>query len=398
MRAYPDPPSQAGKAPSLRKRARRDPSLQPLVRRKRRLRITRMGGGFILLSLAVGFAAMNTGMNLLFLMLGMMLSMISASGFLSMISLSRVRLSRQAPRKVQAGEPFPVRVELANQKRFFPSYSLRIMEAASKPGKMEGPRTWAYCLKLPPRHQVTLFYEQRMERRGVHPLPPVTLQTTFPFGFFHKSRFFPMKTEVLAYPPLGEVTQAVLERLDRSVSEQGGSRNALSEENFFGIREYRPGDNPRWIHWKSTARLHREMVKEFEREEREKVMLYLHAVVSSSEAPAGSVALERAISLTATLACHFQEAGHPVGLATFTPEPILLPPATTQEHLEEILTTLALLEAAEGGELSSFLEEGNMEGTPIVIAPVEIPPPLPGAEVLVPTEAVFQSSLGGGVG
>ncbi|RME49823.1 MAG: DUF58 domain-containing protein, partial [Deltaproteobacteria bacterium] len=358
MRAYADPPSRAGK---VRGAPRGVPPAQhsPPVRRKRRLRITRQGGGFVLLSLAVGFAAMNTGMNLLFLMLGMMLSMICTSGFLSMISLSRVRLSRQAPEKVQAGEAFPVRIELANEKRLFPSYSLRITEETSRRRKEKEQGPWAYCLQLPPRRQVTLFYEQRVERRGVHSLPPVALQTAFPFGFFRKSRFFPMKTEVLAYPPLGEVTQAVLERLDRSVSEQGGNRNALSEENFFGIREYRPGDNPRWIHWKSTARRQREMVKEFEREDREKVMLYLHSVVPPSEASAPPVALERAISLTATLACHFQAAGHPVGLATFTPEPILLPPATTQEHLEEILTTLALLEPAEGGDLDSFLERGG---------------------------------------
>ena len=243
---------------------------------------------------------------------------------------------------------------------------------------------------------MTIFYEGCVERRGIHRLRPLLLQTEFPFGFFLKSRSFPMKTEILAYPPLGEILPGVLDRLDRAVSESGESRNALSEESFFGIREYRPGDNPRWIHWRSTARLQREMVKEFEREEREKVTICLDAVLPPGGGAESAEALERAISLAATLACHFQGEGHPVGLATFAPAPVFLPPAASQEHLEELLTTLARLEPALSGEIGTLFAEGGIEGAVIVVSPEEIVPPLPEAVVLTPTEEVFHFPRRGG--
>ena len=57
--------------------------LRRRLRPPRRLRFTREGRIIVLLSVGVGFAAINTGNNLLYLLLGWALSFIIASGVLS---------------------------------------------------------------------------------------------------------------------------------------------------------------------------------------------------------------------------------------------------------------------------------------------------------------------------
>ena len=67
------------------------------LRPPRRLRATREGKYFVGITLGVGFAAVNTGNNLLYLLLGMMLSLIIASGILSEVSLRDLSLTRTPP-------------------------------------------------------------------------------------------------------------------------------------------------------------------------------------------------------------------------------------------------------------------------------------------------------------
>ena len=76
----------------------------------RGLTFTRDGKVFVLISLGVGFAAVNTGNNLLFLVLGMMLGMIIVSGILSEITLRNVTVTRRIPGRVEAGTIFPAQL------------------------------------------------------------------------------------------------------------------------------------------------------------------------------------------------------------------------------------------------------------------------------------------------
>src|SRR3954451_22169961 len=67
------------------------------LRPPRRLSFTREGRIIVILSVGVGFAAINTGNNLLYLLLGWLLSFIIASGILSELTLQRLTLPRPPP-------------------------------------------------------------------------------------------------------------------------------------------------------------------------------------------------------------------------------------------------------------------------------------------------------------
>src|SRR6478735_6725178 len=96
------------------------------LRPPRALKTTREGKYFIGITIGVGFAAINTGNNLLYLLLGMMLSLIVASGILSEMSLRALGVTRQPPQRIYAKTPFLMGIGLRNAKARAPSFSIEV--------------------------------------------------------------------------------------------------------------------------------------------------------------------------------------------------------------------------------------------------------------------------------
>src|SRR5437762_10454876 len=105
--------------------------LREFVRRLyhyRSISLTSEGTRFVLLSFAVGIAALNTGNNLLYLLLAMMLSLIVLSGILSEHCLKDLIVRRTIPPHIFAGRPAMASMAIRNGKARFPSFSLRVMD------------------------------------------------------------------------------------------------------------------------------------------------------------------------------------------------------------------------------------------------------------------------------
>src|SRR3954462_4434846 len=96
------------------------------MRPPRRLQFTREGKYFVGITVGVGFAAINTGNNLLYLLLGMMLSLIIASGLMSEMSLAGPAVAREPPGRVPAERPFLMGIGLKNNKKPLPSFSIEV--------------------------------------------------------------------------------------------------------------------------------------------------------------------------------------------------------------------------------------------------------------------------------
>ncbi len=104
-------PQRAGAAPSLRARLRR------ATRMPRQLRPTRAGWLFFGLVFGIGFAALNTGNNLLYLVLSMLLAFLVLSGVLSEAALRGIRVERRLPFEWVAGRSARVVLEISNAQR-----------------------------------------------------------------------------------------------------------------------------------------------------------------------------------------------------------------------------------------------------------------------------------------
>ncbi|MGQ0812198.1 MAG: DUF58 domain-containing protein, partial [Nitrospiraceae bacterium] len=96
--------------------------------RNRSLRLTSEGTRFLLLTIAVGVAAINTGNNLFYLLLAMMLSLIVISGLLSEQCLRKLTFKRYLPNEIFANQPAMVTLSITNHKLHLPSFSLGILD------------------------------------------------------------------------------------------------------------------------------------------------------------------------------------------------------------------------------------------------------------------------------
>ncbi len=316
--------------------------LKRWLRPPRTLRITKTGWKFLGLTLIVGFAAVNTGNNLLYLVFGLMLSFITVSGVLSELMLRKVSIIRTFPKHIFAQHPVPVVVTLTNRKKYVSSFSLVIEDFSQSKTPSNSP----YILKIPARQTITVTYPMTFTRRGLHRPGKIRLSTRYPFGFFHKSAtFIETEDEILVYPAIEKLQPSDIP----NSSAYAGEFESIKKGNgleVHGVREYIRGDSNLRIHWKSTAKLAKLMIKEFDDDRRKRISLVLDVSFPVSPIPTTFFQdVERAISLAASYIIHFIKNNFQIQL--ITPEQ-KSPFDHGQRHLFSLLRMLALLQPTNG--------------------------------------------------
>lgn len=283
-------------------------ALERLRRPPRRLRFTREGKYFIGITFGVGFAAVNTGNNLLYLVLGLLLSLITLSGVLSEIALRGLEFRRRLPRRAYAGVAALVEIEVFNKKRYAPSYSIEVED------RIAGRRTDKRCyfLKVSAGARQTAAYRRVAPVRGTERYVSLRVATRFPFGLFEKWREVDMPEEQLVYPSPLRSGDAVAHA---TVSGDHFSREERGHGEVDGVRELREGDPLRDIHWPKTAAVGRPIARERRKEGARAVRIDVPNRVSAApgaEAPLQQV--EEAIRRAAWLCLDALREGAQVSL------------------------------------------------------------------------------------
>ncbi len=310
----------------------------------RSLSFTREGKCFIALVLVMWLVALTANVNLVFLILGLMISAIAISAVLSEISLWKLGLHWTLPGYAFAGQSFPVSVTLKNDKRLLPSISLSVEEGRERGAASPVPQGRSFVLMVPPGSQTSTHRRIRTYQRGVFQLNQVRVSTRFPFGFFEKSSTYESPHSIIIYPRLGYINQRVISKQTTYHQESGEHRlPRMGVDHFYGLREYHLGDNPKHIHWKSSARLNKPLVKEFEREEQRKVVLLVDSLLEDASQVD---VFERALSFTATLTRNLAKEDYLVSLALASPRAQLLDAGAGPVRLNNIYRALALAEAS----------------------------------------------------
>jgi uncharacterized protein (DUF58 family) len=299
------------------------------LRSWRRIQFTRAGTFYVAGSFAVGFAAINTGNNLLYLLLGAMLGAMAVSGWLSEQTLRRLEIVRLVPRGGHAGQPVPIHYRVTNGKRFLSTYALELQEPGlteiaflARVGAAESGRATA--------HQVFL-------NRGVYPLRQLTLATEYPFGLFRKERDVPVPGEILVWPRTDlrvRLPAAAEGRRPRPTAGSGDASRGVRGE-YRSLREYRPGDDLRDVHWKATARTGRAVIREYDQDAAEPLWVSLDVTTPEGEAS------EHAADIAASLLARLLREGSPVALHAGLRS---VSPGTGPAQLERLLDALARVE------------------------------------------------------
>ncbi|NQT89409.1 DUF58 domain-containing protein [bacterium] len=313
--------------------------------------ITKQGAVFFLLTLAIGAVALHTKVNFLVLLFSTLFSAALLSIVLSRTTMRRITFQRRAPGGVYPDQAFTVELLATNGKSVFSSYGLAVSDEL--PADVASEHPGDVVLQLRAGETLSIPYTAVASRRGVFALTRVALSTRFPFGFFHQDRTRRVESELVVYPRLGVVSPNLLGRAQTLAQTRRTSQSTRGEEEFRNLREYRHGDNPRWIHWKTSAKLGRPLVKEHEAVVAERVFIVLDTRAPSG----GSPLLEDAISFTASLARDLMLRDFFVAFAAYAPELTVTAPLKGTAGLHILLDVLARLRPAPRRSLRELVAE-----------------------------------------
>ncbi len=237
-------------------------------------RVTWPGAAFATATIVVGVFAFLSANNLLFLVLSAMLAFGIVSGFLSRLVLAGLELELLLPEHVSARMPASASVRLRNLKYLTPSFSIEL-SGRPDPDTDLAPilATPVYFPLIPGRSTLEAPVEVTFPRRGCHRDNLFALSTSFPFGFIGKGTIVPLHRETIVYPSLSPSSEA--EQLLADVTGEIESRFRGQGLDFHRVRPWESGDTARMVDWRNTAHTGALQVREFTREERRSVEIYL---------------------------------------------------------------------------------------------------------------------------
>jgi uncharacterized protein (DUF58 family) len=305
------------------------------------IRITNFGLGYILMCLVVAIAATNTGNNGLYLVLAAMLAAMVVSGMLSRRNVRGVDCEIEPIGEVVATRPAWLKLKLTNRLRAGKAQALFFLHDA-----LPGP---LWIDPLAPGEKREIVVEGTFRRRGVFREADAGLLSRFPLGLFRKYRKAQLTRELVVYPlPL---TTAVPELPPEDARGGRSHRARGAGSEIRTLREFSPGDDPRDLHWKQSARMRRWIVREREAE-RDRVLFL--AIDNALPEPVDAAAFERfedAVARCAGQALRLLSRGAEVG---FHARGVKVPARGGRSQRVRILDALARLEPVPAGSAEEF--------------------------------------------
>ena len=323
------------------------------------------GGVFLVIIIVVGFAAWNTGNNLLFLVFSLLCSTLFVGWMASRTSLRDLTVSARFPDHIFAAEPAPVIVTLRNTKRLLPSFSVFVEARGPGHETTEAPaprrryvkRLLAYFSYVPHHASAEQRVEQLFPKRGHVLIDGFELSTRFPFGFFRRRRRLRARdVDIIVYPK-PEVISDDLHLLPMFAGRLPSLRRGAGHD-LFSMRDYQPQDDLRHIDWKATARSRRLTVREFTSEDERRITIVLDTRLPGEPGEESKQRFERGVVQTASLLKHFVEERAEVRLVLGDE---VGPFGSGVEQLYRCLKRLALVNATEGGPTESFEIDPTMK-------------------------------------
>jgi uncharacterized protein (DUF58 family) len=355
----PSPPQGSSSSGSaFRKRFR---SSWGRLRAPRKLKFTREGKFFVGITLGVGFAAINTGNNLLYLLLGMLLALIIVSGLMSELSLRELTVVRRLPLRAQVGRPHLVEIEVFNHKGRVPSYAIEVEDLrAGQPADKR-----CFFLKISPKSAQVAAYRRTPAKRGRDKHVGFRIATRFPFGLFEKSREVPSEGELIIYPAVDPLQLPAL-AAGRHVGGEASFGRGHGDD-YLGLKLLRDGEDPRDVHWRKSASVGQLVMRERAREARPDVVLMLDVVRSDDAKEDWFNSFERRIRDVASRSVAHIKRGDAVTIKTTAPEFVRGDRSTGADRL---LRFLALVEPISTSDLA--MRTSQQPPSPTASAPNEI--------------------------
>lgn len=193
----------------------------------------------------MGFAAINTANNLIYLIVSALLSFMALSGFFGRKNIQGLQVEIETPEEVYASKGFVMTLRLVNLKSLMPSFLIRVH---LKDRDILFPYVEAKGSSIK-------YLEVRIDKRGIHKLQPVFITSVFPFNFFVRSTPIDTALELVVFAEPYPCSVGTDQDLRQKTLRGGATSNRVGNEaDIISIRNYIYGDPFKYINWKATAK------------------------------------------------------------------------------------------------------------------------------------------------
>ena len=357
-------------------------------------RVTRTGRWWLTLTgllLAIGI---GKGINLLMLLADSLLAVFLLNVLAARRQSRRVRARRHLPDLVFARAPCAVEVEVANRggggraavvvEDYGPDHALSWFVPWLRRGETR-----------------TLRGEVVLPHRGRYAWGPVRVGSGYPFGLWERRRRAGDGGEVVVLPALGWLHRGRFVQWLRGADARADEvrrkprRHPTAQAEFHGLRPFRPGDSPRLIHWRTSARLGELMTREYEDAPGQDLIVVFDSAtpvrsadcglrseeepsraqpLSEEENPQSAIRnpqFEAAVSLAATVCWEWcRRRGDRLGVVVTGTEPAVFDDFAGPDHGRRVLEALALAApSAEADTTALFgrLAPRSLAGAAVVV-------------------------------
>lgn len=222
------------------------------------MKFSKLGRYYIAIMVIILLAATNTKANLLHLLTSFFLALLVFSWFLAKRNLAAIQVNIESPPEIFAGTAFSMRYLITNQSGYR-KFAISCLDVLMNYQLM--------VLEIPALSTLELHrhYQRGFLNRGRKQWTQFSLHTAFPFGFFQCAKQIVANHEILVLPrPLPVLNISIPHHWGTFHQGKSVSVPRASSQEFANLREYKPGDSQKNIHWKATAKTNQLIIKEFE--------------------------------------------------------------------------------------------------------------------------------------
>jgi uncharacterized protein (DUF58 family) len=305
----------------------------------------------ILLIVILGFFAVTTGWNILYILTYVVLCLVILSWLWTFVCLQELVFHRNTigGGYLQVGDVFEERLVLDNLSTL-PKLWVQITDGSTLPGHQAG-----YIASMGGRKRAIWRARSRCRLRGRFQLGPVIAMSGDPFGLFNHHLSLSSASEILVLPRVHQITQLAI--FAGGLPGRGKSaQHALQKTtNATSVREYVIGDSLSRIHWRSSARYNKLMVKEFDLDPAIDAWIFLdlHAAVQAGEGEHSTE--EYGVTIAATIAHYLLRQDLSVGLVVNGERQESLALDRGDRQFQHMLEMLAVVSAGSGPKLKDAL-------------------------------------------
>lgn len=265
------------------------------------LRIPREGVGYLIIMVVCFVGASMTHSNPLMLVFAAMAGPFVVTGSVTYAMLKNMRVERHVPPRAMVGELFSVELLLRNQSRWLSAWLLTAEDEVRHPQTVL--QASVLFTRLGRQSESSGHYHVRLPVRGRYRFGPLRVLSRYPLGLVERSRLFRETDETLVYPRIGRLTPQWKRRLlgATELVDSAQPRDGVFDDEFHHLREYRWGDNPRAIHWRSSARRNELIVREYQPNREHDLLVLIDLYAPEAAGHEDRQRVERALSLAATL-------------------------------------------------------------------------------------------------